>query len=345
MMFRRVFVVLTILILSVAGKKIDDKILQKWQELIFPHQIHCIKESNVQREDIDQFVKFGEVSDIASYGCYLKCLYEKLNFLDVNKQFDRKVIKSTFFYIDENLTDKCIKEFADEKDLCRKSYFESPYYQEFLLDFTINMMFRIVFVVLTVLTPSVSCKKIDNKMLQRWQELISPHQTHCIKESNVESEDIDELVKLGEILYTPTLLHLLDVNKQFDRKVIIMLTILTLNVSCKKIDKKILDRWHELISPHQIHCIKESNVQREDIDQLVKLGEISDTPSNGCYLKCLYEKLNLLDVNKQFDRKVIRSKFFYVDEKLADKCIKEVADEKDLCRKSYLMGRCVIKAV
>ncbi|KAF5285302.1 hypothetical protein FQA39_LY04401 [Lamprigera yunnana] len=124
-------------------------------------------------------------------------------------------------------------------------------------------------------------------------------------------------------------------------RVFVVLTILTLSISGKKIDSKILHRWHEVIAPHQIHCIKESNVQKEDIDKLVNLGEISDTPSHGCYLKCLFEKLHFFDVNKQFDKKVITSTFFYMDEKLTDKCTRESADEKDLCRKSYLISNCV----
>ncbi|KAF5287962.1 hypothetical protein FQR65_LT12139 [Abscondita terminalis] len=100
--------------------------------------------------------------------------------------------------------------------------------------------------------------------------------------------------------------------------------------------------WSNLTNEYVEECVLISKVSPSLVDEILIHADVPDDKNLHCYLKCIYEKIHFLLPNGEFDEDEIVEKAHYANPEITEKCI-EVADfEKELCRKSFLFGRCVL---
>ncbi|KAF5303261.1 hypothetical protein FQA39_LY10000 [Lamprigera yunnana] len=126
-------------------------------------------------------------------------------------------------------------------------------------------------------------------------------------------------------------------------KIILTLTFLVACGTCNEIPQRV-SKWDEFTAPVVEKCMKESNTALSLVEEISKIRKVPNDANFGCFLKCVYEYLKLFNANNEFDKQTLMDTFFYIDENIADTCIKEASSGTDLCRKSYLMGDCVVRA-
>ncbi|KAF5303263.1 hypothetical protein FQA39_LY10002 [Lamprigera yunnana] len=124
-------------------------------------------------------------------------------------------------------------------------------------------------------------------------------------------------------------------------KDILILIFLSVGGFCDDHVKQI-NLWINLTEPHKEQCIEKTNALIEDIVQLNTVYKVANRESFGCYLNCVYEKLNLFNNDHEFNKKALMDTFFYINEEMADTCIKFATSVAHHCGRSYLLAECVL---
>ncbi|KAF5297957.1 hypothetical protein FQR65_LT09868 [Abscondita terminalis] len=111
---------------------------------------------------------------------------------------------------------------------------------------------------------------------------------------------------------------------------------------CHKLPDNVARVWGGLIAPHSKECLAETHPDVKDIDTMFNGGYIPSHIEMGCYLKCVYIKLKMLDSNGNFDTNfLIVPDAPFMTPELVTNCIELIIDEKDLCKKSLVFGNCI----
>ncbi|KAF5271065.1 hypothetical protein FQR65_LT00484 [Abscondita terminalis] len=119
-MFLVLFVVSILLNVS-SGAQFPAEVKKIWNDVTGEYHQECLHISNTKPEYITLMVEHGYVVDDLSFGCYLRCLYEKTGALKSNGHFDLVTIVNKAAYMSEELAVRCVEEAANEDDYCRKS--------------------------------------------------------------------------------------------------------------------------------------------------------------------------------------------------------------------------------
>ncbi|KAF5278881.1 hypothetical protein FQA39_LY18335 [Lamprigera yunnana] len=97
----------------------------------------------------------------------------------------------------------------------------------------------------------------------------------------------------------------------------------------------LVDEWLELFTRHKTECLAQSGAEESDLMDAFKTLKLSDKESSKCYFKCVYEKLNFLDADGNFDLSMVLTIPGVKDKALVEECTNSVANEKNLCEKVY----------
>ncbi|KAK4878878.1 hypothetical protein RN001_011384 [Aquatica leii] len=121
-MFPKCLVLITVLVSLGLSKKYSDSTIQAWTNLIEPYNNDCLLETNADQNDAAEMTNNGFLRKTEESACYLKCLYQKLEFLKDDGEIDVEAILTKAPYMNFEVSDKCKKKAASETDLCEKSY-------------------------------------------------------------------------------------------------------------------------------------------------------------------------------------------------------------------------------
>ncbi|KAB0804781.1 hypothetical protein PPYR_01751 [Photinus pyralis] len=113
---------LSILVVAVAAKKIPEETVKKFEETIGDLKMKCIEESKVDPKRIEKMIKELDFTEDKALKCYWRCLHEKVNIFKADGSYDNELIVKKFPFIKKDLQEKCEKRHRDEKDNCDKAF-------------------------------------------------------------------------------------------------------------------------------------------------------------------------------------------------------------------------------
>ncbi|KAK4878873.1 hypothetical protein RN001_011379 [Aquatica leii] len=122
MLLPNILAVITVFGSLTLSKKLPDAIVQTWTKAIVSFYDNCLLESKVNEKDLSIMLNEGYLPKTKEAGCYLKCVYLRLKFLNSEGSFDSNLITAEEPYITREISKKCMEEAASKNDLCEKSY-------------------------------------------------------------------------------------------------------------------------------------------------------------------------------------------------------------------------------
>ncbi|KAF5290767.1 hypothetical protein FQA39_LY14610 [Lamprigera yunnana] len=109
-------------ICAVQSNHVPPSVLSSWKTLIAPHVDQCIEETKIDREVAKSAFMNSTPPDKVVFGCYFKCIDEKLGFLLPGGQYNKQVMVEKINHLTDKMADKCIAKTKSESDDCHKVY-------------------------------------------------------------------------------------------------------------------------------------------------------------------------------------------------------------------------------
>ncbi|KAF5296843.1 hypothetical protein FQA39_LY12361 [Lamprigera yunnana] len=103
-----------------------------------------------------------------------------------------------------------------------------------------------------------------------------------------------------------------------------------------------LNIWNDLIKDFHDECVAISNANPEQAKSIVRDIAVLKDRSVHCYLKCLYEKIDFLLPNGEFNKNDVVYEAHHLGIEGSKKCAADANPEKDVCTKAYIFGKCVV---
>ncbi|KAF5271061.1 hypothetical protein FQR65_LT00480 [Abscondita terminalis] len=116
-----VLCLVTLFVIHGACTQFPSDVKNTWKSLTDPYKIECLGDSTINLLRFELMAEHAYVTNVRPFGCYLKCIYQKIGVLKTDGEFDFDAILSKASYMSESLTQKCIDEAKDENDGCLKS--------------------------------------------------------------------------------------------------------------------------------------------------------------------------------------------------------------------------------
>ncbi|KAF5296848.1 hypothetical protein FQA39_LY12366 [Lamprigera yunnana] len=113
--------------------------------------------------------------------------------------------------------------------------------------------------------------------------------------------------------------------------------------STNRVPSDVIEIWNMLVKDHNDECIANTNVDPIKIKAILIEAKIPYEENILCYIKCVYEKMNFLLPNGEFNMDELLGKASYLTQESVENCKKIANPETDVCRKSYLFAHCVIE--
>ncbi|KAK4875007.1 hypothetical protein RN001_011429 [Aquatica leii] len=102
---------LVLLIISVSSAiEFNSETHKKWEKIVEPHVEECMKETNVDSDVVGVFHQQFYFSNNKNFQCYMKCIAEKLHFIDAHGKINVDALK-----------DSDDKEATEVAEVCSKS--------------------------------------------------------------------------------------------------------------------------------------------------------------------------------------------------------------------------------
>ncbi|KAK4887239.1 hypothetical protein RN001_003510 [Aquatica leii] len=112
-----------------------------------------------------------------------------------------------------------------------------------------------------------------------------------------------------------------------------------------EIPDNVHDVWGQLIAPHSDQCIESSKVNPNQVKNMLTHVHVPNNEQFHDYIKCIYEKLEMLKPDGTFNEEVILSKAYYLTKDLTKRCLKKAEFEQNLSKKSYILCACVVEGL
>ncbi|KAF5271684.1 hypothetical protein FQA39_LY08007 [Lamprigera yunnana] len=95
---------------------------EEWDKLFAIHRDECIKESGIYKEDAYDMEKIVTFPNYYGFKCYLKCQYNRLQFIDAEGLPNAAKLTGLGAGVDEEMITKCLPEILHTTNECDKSY-------------------------------------------------------------------------------------------------------------------------------------------------------------------------------------------------------------------------------
>ncbi|KAF5271057.1 hypothetical protein FQR65_LT00476 [Abscondita terminalis] len=92
-----------------------------WNGFTDPFKNECLNQSQANPEHVTLMIENAYVTDSRSFGCYLKCIFEKTGILKADGEFDFKAILEQGTYMSSDIAQNCVDNAKNETDLCLMS--------------------------------------------------------------------------------------------------------------------------------------------------------------------------------------------------------------------------------
>ncbi|KAF2886587.1 hypothetical protein ILUMI_19586 [Ignelater luminosus] len=91
-----------------------------WKGRIAGIEGECVDKSGVKQELIDEFFKYGTLSDDPCFKCFIQCINFKLGFMNAAGDIDAKSMAKAIDFVDLSIAQKCTG--IVEPNPCQKAY-------------------------------------------------------------------------------------------------------------------------------------------------------------------------------------------------------------------------------
>ncbi|KAF5290631.1 hypothetical protein FQR65_LT01921 [Abscondita terminalis] len=96
-----------------------------------------------------------------------------------------------------------------------------------------------------------------------------------------------------------------------------------------------------IIEPPITECMCLTKVDPALVKNWFDSGVYASDPCFKCFLSCVAQKINVMDSAGKYDDEAIASKYG-VPIELVKNCTAQVANQTDLCQKTYVHVKCVV---
>ncbi|KAF5297951.1 hypothetical protein FQR65_LT09862 [Abscondita terminalis] len=221
------------------------------------------------------------------------------------------------------------------------------------------------------------CVKFREDAVEFFKKITQPFVNECLEYSNLNIDDLDVMYNGGYVPDTEAMscylscaykkLNIIDMNGNIKPPALLYKDAsyyipiierckdeaLTEKNDCKKalllatcigrhLPDNVAEIWGNMLAPYTDECQLEAHSDAEDIDMMFNGGYIPMHAEMGCYLKCVFLKLKMLDSNGNFDLKYLQTtNLSFLKRELVDECLELIVGENDLCQKSLVFGDCI----
>ncbi|KAF5279591.1 hypothetical protein FQA39_LY18269 [Lamprigera yunnana] len=116
-------------------------------------------------------------------------------------------------------------------------------------------------------------------------------------------------------------------------------------VLAKHSREHLVAEWNKQLNKYKSECIKESGVNKNDAMDIEKMLTYPDYPNFKCYTKCQEQKMNLLDIEGNFNEKNVLKIVEGATEEITHKCVQETLNDNDLCKRANDFSKCLVREI
>ncbi|KAF5287966.1 hypothetical protein FQR65_LT12143 [Abscondita terminalis] len=109
----------------------------------------------------------------------------------------------------------------------------------------------------------------------------------------------------------------------------------------KLLSDELMDDWNYLTSLYADECIEESGINPMVKTTIFKDRLLLDIEHMPCFLKCLFEKYQILSNTGDIDVDIWVTVVKHLDHDLADLCLQRNAGESEICTKIHHIVQCL----
>ncbi|KAK5638569.1 hypothetical protein RI129_012864 [Pyrocoelia pectoralis] len=114
---------LVLLLMCIVGsKKVPQRIVDSWINMVKPFQEVCGKTYGISSELARDVLINANPPNERSYQCYSSCIIREVGYLTHNRIFNITVLMEKVPFIPQELIRRCVPDAASDDDLCEKSY-------------------------------------------------------------------------------------------------------------------------------------------------------------------------------------------------------------------------------
>ncbi|XP_031329119.1 general odorant-binding protein 83a-like [Photinus pyralis] len=124
------------------------------------------------------------------------------------------------------------------------------------------------------------------------------------------------------------------------KHVLLILLLPSISMAHLSISDKV-DVWEAAVEPYVEICKTESGVNPLYPERM-KFLEFPDEKNFRCYMKCLYENMEVMDDTGVIDIAKFASQLTHGNVDLAEECKGQVREETDLCELAYKLLLCTV---
>ncbi|KAK5642786.1 hypothetical protein RI129_008953 [Pyrocoelia pectoralis] len=111
-----------------------------------------------------------------------------------------------------------------------------------------------------------------------------------------------------------------------------------------KVPSQYQKSWDAAASPYKQECIEETGVNKSYADRLFLYSEYHDDDNLKCYLKCLCERLEIVNISSgTWNKNEILKHISGVTDEIYKTCSDETQDESLLCQKCFDLSKCIAR--
>ncbi|KAK5638568.1 hypothetical protein RI129_012863 [Pyrocoelia pectoralis] len=124
-----------------------------------------------------------------------------------------------------------------------------------------------------------------------------------------------------------------------------LLLLLMYIVGSKKVPKRLVDSWINMVKPFQEVCSKRFGISSELARDVLINANPPNERSYKCYGSCTFGELGYLTPHGRFDITVLMEKAPFILQEVIQGCVSEGASEDDLCEKAYKNLNCLMQGM
>ncbi|KAB0798311.1 hypothetical protein PPYR_09304 [Photinus pyralis] len=114
--------ILLSLLVTVYTMRLDPVVIEKWEGQVEPYLDACVAIADVDWNIAKNMFRNVHLPDEGSFHCYIKCLYDKLSFLNSNQELNEDVMMEKVYALTPDLLQLCVSESGPIEDICLKTY-------------------------------------------------------------------------------------------------------------------------------------------------------------------------------------------------------------------------------
>ncbi|KAF5271064.1 hypothetical protein FQR65_LT00483 [Abscondita terminalis] len=127
--------------------------------------------------------------------------------------------------------------------------------------------------------------------------------------------------------------------------ILFLISFLLNSSASNKLPRDVIMIWKNVTNAYHKECLSISNANPNLINLMLERANVPDDVSLGCYLRCVYEKMGVLEYDGKFNLATIMNKCPYMTEEITVRCTTASKNVQDLCQKSLVTCNCTVIAL